>query len=99
MCKYLNTENSESSVFDMILGIDWAKGNSLAWEFAETASLYARIIISELFLHPDKRTFASVDIGGIAGGKKFIVKNILFKMAGDTLLSTNPKVRIHSKKS
>lgn len=41
-------------------------GESLAWEFAETASMYARIIISELFLHPSKRTFPSVDIGEIS---------------------------------
>ncbi|PRP89297.1 hypothetical protein PROFUN_02171 [Planoprotostelium fungivorum] len=90
VCFFLGQSNGRMK--DLLNHTNWSAGSSLAWEFAETAALYARIIISELFLHPDKRTFPTADVGGVAGGRKFIVKNILFKMAGDTLLCENPKI-------
>jgi len=35
---------------------------------------------------PSKRLIRPIDIGGVAGGAKFIAKNILFKFSRDVLL-------------
>jgi len=37
------------------------------------------IIINEVNLPPEKKTVKPADLGGVAGGTKFIVANILFK--------------------
>jgi hypothetical protein len=44
---------------------------------------FGRIIISELFLPTWKKTIKPTDMGGFAGGTKFVVRNILFKIAAD----------------
>ena len=46
--------------------------------------LFAKIIISELSLPFDSKTIKPVAVGGVAGGEKYIVQNILFKFAIDT---------------
>eukprot|EP00727_Mastigamoeba_balamuthi_P007903 m51a1_g3733 hypothetical protein (1030) ;mRNA; f:31267-34919 len=45
---------------------------------------YGRIIIAERHLHVYEKTIRpKEDIGGVAGGEKFVVSNILFKFAHD----------------
>lgn len=55
----------------------------LAQDFVEAATLYGRIIISEHFLPPEKKTIQPEALPGIIGGEKFVVHNILFKFAVD----------------
>jgi hypothetical protein len=57
---------------------------NLEHDFVYAAETYGRIIISESFLPIQMRTISPVDVGGIAGGQKFIVQGILFKFAIDT---------------
>lgn len=44
---------------------------------------YGQIICSERYLPDHKKTIKPTSIGGIAGGEKFIVRDILFKFATD----------------
>lgn len=55
----------------------------LAQDFMYTATMYGKIIISEKFLPPEKKTIRPIDIGGIAGGHKYLVRGILFKFCID----------------
>lgn len=50
-------------------------------DFINTAQTYGRIIIAERSF--EKKTIAPVELGGVCGGAKFIVHNILFKFALD----------------
>lgn len=56
---------------------------SLVEDFLHTAQEYGRIIISEVFLPAREKTISPVSVGGIIGGEKFIVGNVLFKFAVD----------------
>lgn len=56
----------------------------LAEDFIYSATAYGKIIISEVYMDDSQKTIKPVDIGGIAGGSKYIVHNILFKFALDT---------------
>lgn len=65
----------------------WTKDMfSLGSDFFHAASLYAQVIISELPLPCALKSIQPVSVGGIAGGEKFIVDNILFKFASDSKL-------------
>ena len=55
----------------------------LAQDFVEAATSYGKIIISEHFLPPEKKTIQPQSLPGIIGGEKFVVHNILFKFAID----------------
>eukprot|EP01125_Pyxidicula_operculata_P011795 TRINITY_DN385_c1_g1_i1.p1 TRINITY_DN385_c1_g1~~TRINITY_DN385_c1_g1_i1.p1 ORF type:complete len:1249 (+),score=314.60 TRINITY_DN385_c1_g1_i1:1159-4905(+) len=55
----------------------------LAKDFVHASKLYAKIIISELYLPDDKKTIKPVQLGGVAGGDKYICQGILFKFALD----------------
>lgn len=55
----------------------------LETEFVDTATFYGKIIIGERFLPNGKKSIPPIDIGGVAGGIKFIVEGILFKFAWD----------------
>lgn len=55
----------------------------LAQDFVEAATGYGKIIISEHFLPPEKKTIQPQSLPGIIGGEKFVVHNILFKFAID----------------
>ena len=59
----------------------------LTKEFLDTAQSVGCIIIDELF-EPQK-TIPPVDIGGIAGGVKYVYRNILYKICLDTELDEN----------
>lgn len=56
---------------------------NLSTDFIYTVKTYARIIISEAYLPDDQKIIKPVDVGGIAGGSKYIVQRILFKFAID----------------
>lgn len=57
---------------------------NLVNSFVETAEIYAKIIISEWGLEDNEKTIKPASVGGIAGGRKYIVQGILFKIALDT---------------
>lgn len=62
--------------------------SKLTNDFVALATHYGRTIITELSLPTNKRTIPHKNrIGGVMGGRKFIVNGILFKLAID------PKVR------
>lgn len=48
---------------------------------------YFRVIISELYV--DNKTIPPINVGGIAGGSKYIVQGILFKFTLDTCLKNS----------
>lgn len=55
----------------------------LAHDFVYAAKSYAKIIISELLLPSSQKTIQPAALGGVAGGTKFCVQNILFKFVLD----------------
>ena len=61
----------------------------LSQDFVHCARTYGKIIISEKF--SSQKTIQPLNLGGIAGGEKYIVHNILFKFAVDNhgLLGSN----------
>eukprot|EP01117_Protostelium_nocturnum_P006466 TRINITY_DN2328_c0_g1_i1.p1 TRINITY_DN2328_c0_g1~~TRINITY_DN2328_c0_g1_i1.p1 ORF type:complete len:1080 (+),score=470.57 TRINITY_DN2328_c0_g1_i1:226-3465(+) len=83
---------------DIVKSFDWGRAHSLVQEFSDNAMTYAKIIISEVFLPSESKTFKPVDIGGVAGGSKYIVQNILFKFATDTLISHRPEMWMYGGK-
>lgn len=56
----------------------------LARDFVAAATQYGRIIISERFLPAEAKTIRPANVGGIAGGEKFVVRGWLFKFAVDS---------------
>eukprot|EP00466_Bigelowiella_natans_P018136 jgi/Bigna1/77067/fgenesh1_pg.45_\ len=54
----------------------------LSTDFIEIAKAYGRTAITEYFLH-EKRTVKKHKLGGVAGGDKYLVRGILFKLAVD----------------
>mmetsp|Transcript_17467 Transcript_17467/g.52245 ORF Transcript_17467/g.52245 Transcript_17467/m.52245 type:complete len:1232 (+) Transcript_17467:129-3824(+) len=54
----------------------------LSQDFIHSAKIYGRIIITERYMA--KKTIPSVSMGGLAGGEKYIVHDILFKFACDS---------------
>jgi len=64
---------------------EWqSKMYSLSSDFFHASSLYGEIIISELTVPSSLKSIQPVNVGGIAGGDKYIVDNILFKFAVDS---------------
>lgn len=55
----------------------------LAQDFIHCATTYGKLIISEVGVPYSEKTIKPMSIGGIAGGEKYVVKNILFKFALD----------------
>lgn len=55
----------------------------LAREFVYVAETFSRVIISEMGLPVADKSIKPIDIGGIAGGTKYIVQGVLFKFALD----------------
>lgn len=52
-------------------------------DFIHAAKVYGKIIISEVFLPDSAKTIRPKSLGGIAGGDKYLVQDILFKFAVD----------------
>lgn len=48
------------------------------------AEMYGRLIISEFSLPNSLKTIPSAKIGGYAGGTKYLLSGILYKVATDT---------------
>ncbi|GAB5371159.1 hypothetical protein AAMO2058_001555300 [Amorphochlora amoebiformis] len=69
---------------------NWEKLHQVAIDFVETATLYGKIVILEQFLPDSQRTVKVDRVGGWAGGTKFIVRGIMFKLATDPLLPAPP---------
>ncbi|KYQ96645.1 hypothetical protein DLAC_03928 [Tieghemostelium lacteum] len=59
----------------------------LAMDFVKAAEMYGLIIIKEMFMPIELKTIKPINIGGIAGGEKYICQNILFKFAYDQQIS------------
>eukprot|EP01125_Pyxidicula_operculata_P007329 TRINITY_DN2496_c0_g1_i1.p1 TRINITY_DN2496_c0_g1~~TRINITY_DN2496_c0_g1_i1.p1 ORF type:complete len:2166 (+),score=385.55 TRINITY_DN2496_c0_g1_i1:51-6548(+) len=55
--------------------------------FVHFAELFGKIIISEAYLPDEMKTLKPLQMGGVAGGEKYIVQGILFKFALDVKLS------------
>ena len=62
--------------------------STLSSDFVSLAKLYGRTIIEEYFLQPpQQRTIQeSSGMGGLAGGRKYVVRGILFKLCSDVEL-------------
>eukprot|EP01104_Vermistella_antarctica_P016420 TRINITY_DN5584_c0_g1_i4.p1 TRINITY_DN5584_c0_g1~~TRINITY_DN5584_c0_g1_i4.p1 ORF type:complete len:372 (-),score=65.84 TRINITY_DN5584_c0_g1_i4:82-1197(-) len=58
---------------------------ALCKDFNSTAQMFGKIIISERYLPPGQKTIrpVSAEMGGSAGGEKYIASKILFKFATD----------------
>ena len=57
----------------------------LSQDFVHSARTYGKIVISEVYLDVEHKTIKPKNLGGVAGGQKYIVQNILFKFAVDSL--------------
>ena len=57
----------------------------LAHDFIYSSATYGKIIISELYLPVKQKTIRPIKLGGMAGGEKYVVHNIIFKFAVDHL--------------
>jgi hypothetical protein len=71
----------------------------LARDFTETARTYGRVIISELHLPIESKTVRPINVGGVLGGAKFLVRGVLFKVAtsNDTFASYPDPIYIANK--
>eukprot|EP01133_Synstelium_polycarpum_P015910 gene15910-18908_t len=56
---------------------------ALTQDFVYASQTFGKVIISERYLPAREKTIPPIDIGGLAGGDKFIVHGILFKFAID----------------
>eukprot|EP01125_Pyxidicula_operculata_P001241 TRINITY_DN1115_c1_g3_i3.p1 TRINITY_DN1115_c1_g3~~TRINITY_DN1115_c1_g3_i3.p1 ORF type:complete len:317 (-),score=65.04 TRINITY_DN1115_c1_g3_i3:91-1041(-) len=73
--RFLSMESSEEKFRNLA---------NLSKDFLYAARVYGKIIISEAFLEDNsKKTIKPIDVGGIAGGQKYICQGILFKFATD----------------
>lgn len=68
--------------------LQYPKLAALGHQFRETAFTYGRLIISERAIDPQHRTIKPINIGGVAGGDKYIKNGILFKFAMDPIVAT-----------
>eukprot|EP01133_Synstelium_polycarpum_P018667 gene18667-22333_t len=59
--------------------------------FVDTANKYGKIIIAERHLSNEHKTIKPIQVGGIAGGKKFLCQDIMFKFPYDTGLGDETK--------
>ena len=71
------------------------KLQQLTADFAHASGLYARIIINEMALPDEHKSILPCNIGGIAGGAKYIVNGILFKFCVDSMIDTNKKIYMY----
>lgn len=49
--------------------------------FTDTARTYGRVILSELHVPYEEKTVRPVNVGGVLGGSKYVVRDVLFKVA------------------
>ncbi|KYQ99702.1 hypothetical protein DLAC_03642 [Tieghemostelium lacteum] len=97
VCGLKNIEDSDltkeiahwNEMYQQILDMEESEEKSkklatIANDFVYCADTFGKIIISELYLPVDKKTIKPVDIGGVAGGLKFKIQDIMFKFVIDT---------------
>jgi hypothetical protein len=68
-----NTPNEKLEKYTLLYGLNK--------DFIASATAYAKTIISEYFLVEELKSIHLQKIGGYAGGKKFLWRGILFKLA------------------
>jgi len=59
----------------------------VAVDFLETAKIYGRVIIIEQHLPDTEKTIKPFEAGGLAGGAKYRVRNMLVKLVQDPVVS------------
>lgn len=56
----------------------------LSEEFVQEAITTVKIIVNERYLPPEQKTIQPADVGGIAGGTKYVHNQMFFKFAVDS---------------
>ncbi len=75
-------------LLEMEDGVDkYALLRALYSDFCYAALSYGQIIISERYLPMGQKTIRPASMGGMAGGEKYLVQNIVFKFAVDQEVS------------
>ena len=72
-------ELPETTIEDRIR--KYSKLTSINQDFIRTAERCASLIVDELFVREEERTVKTVKLPGIAGGTKYVMRGILFKLA------------------
>eukprot|EP00466_Bigelowiella_natans_P014444 jgi/Bigna1/126789/aug1.3_g1497 len=85
------TQNWDDEFQSALETENWEKLHQISIDFVETATLYGKIVILEQFLPDSQRTIKVERVGGWAGGTKFIVRGIMFKLAEDAVLPAAPQ--------
>lgn len=62
----------------------------LQQDFLSFVKLYGRIIIVERYVPAEQKTIKPIDMGGAAGGEKYLINGIMFKFAVDTMKRGGP---------
>lgn len=57
--------------------------DTLTQRFIEVAKPIVKTIVTELGVPLEKKTIKPVNVGGIAGGEKYVMKQLFFKFAKD----------------
>lgn len=65
----------------------------LVQDFIHCATAYGKIIMEEAHLPKKDKTIAPMPLGGVAGGEKYLIRNILFKVRGG---SFNSYIIVHT---
>ncbi|EFA85283.1 Histidine kinase A [Heterostelium album PN500] len=88
IAKPLSTAKDWNAEFQTLVNNNRMEGyreiSKLAHDFVYTAKIYGKVIISELTLPLHLKTIKPINIGGVAGGHKYIALGILFKLALDS---------------
>ncbi|EGG13871.1 hypothetical protein DFA_11632 [Cavenderia fasciculata] len=73
--------------------------SNIASDFVYCADTFGKIIISELHLPIESKSIKPLDLGGVGGGLKYIVSDIIFKFVVDTELLPGLWMYGHVKRS
>ena len=84
----LSQVNDDETVLDNQAAFEQL--SELAADFAFTARAIGRLIISEKYLAPAEKTIKPYTMGGVAGGEKYVVHNIVFKVRNLPLRCGSP---------
>jgi Clustered mitochondria/Translation initiation factor eIF3 subunit 135 len=67
----------------------------LSVEFVDVAKAYGRTIISELHLSEQQKTVSARIHKGFAGGRKFVVNGMVFKLADDPIVNAESSTHMY----
>lgn len=67
----------------------------LSHDFVKQAEIYGKVIINELNVPDEWKTIKPANVGGVAGGAKYIVQGILYKFCLDPIVSKKPLVWLY----